>query len=259
MNSAHERQIFRIVRVHAMLALTLVCGYGRLAAQEVKPPLTAEEVVSRMVAMSERRNEALRSYSSVRNYTIDFKGIKHLHAEMVVSMNYQWPNTKELTIVSESGSGTLRDRALKPLLQAELEAMKPENQMQSAMSPENYSFELVEYTKTDSGDCYILEVRPLHKNKFLFKGRIWVEDKGFAITRIVGQPAVNPSWWTTKTDFKRSYQKIGDFWLPESNQSETKVRIFGNAVLTIAYEKYEITKASGVNVAPSVEKLSNGQ
>ena len=257
MNSAHKRQVFRIIKVHAALALTLACG--RLTAQEIKPPLTAEEVVSRMVAMSERRNEALHSYSSVRNYTIDFKGIKHLHAEMVVAMNYQSPNTKELIVLSESGSGTLRDRALKPLLQAELEAIKPENQPQSAISPENYSFELVGYTKTDSGDCYILEVRPRHKNKFLFKGKIWVEDKGFAITRIVGQPAVNPSWWTKETDFKRSYQKIGDFWLPESNQSETKVRIFGNAVLTIEYAKYEITKTSGVTVASSLEKPSNGQ
>lgn len=259
MNSAHQSQILRMITACAVLALTLACGYGRVAAQDVKPPLTAGEVVSRMVAMSERRNEALRSYSSVRTYSMDFHGVKHLHAEMVVSMNYQWPNTKEMTILSESGSGTLRERALRPLLQAELEAMKPENQPLTAMSPENYSFELVGYTKTDSGDCYILEVRPLHKNKFLFKGRIWVEDKGFAITRMEGQPAVNPSFWTPKTDFKRSYQKIGDFWLPESNQSETKVRVFGTAVLTIEYQKYEITKAAAVSPVPSPEKAPNGQ
>jgi hypothetical protein len=39
--------------------------------------------------------------------------------------------------------------------------------------------------------------------------------------------------WTVKTDFKRSYYKIGEFWLPESNESETKVRMFGTAVLSI--------------------------
>ena len=259
MNSAHERQISWIIRVHVALALALACGCGTLAAQEIKPPLAAAEVVSRMVAMSDRRNEALRSYSSVRSYSIDVNGVKHLHAEMVVSMNYQWPNTKELTILSESGSGTLRHRVLRALLEAELEAMQPDNQRQSALSPENYSFELVGYTTTDAGDCYILEVRPRIKNKFLFKGRIWVEDKGFAITRIVGQPAVNPSWWTAKSDFQRNYKKIGDFWLPESNESETKVRVFGTAVLTIDYERYEIREAAGVNAASTWEKPSSGQ
>lgn len=258
MNSAHESQILRMIRIHVVLALTVACGHVRLAAQEARPPLTVEEVVTRMVAMSERRNEALRSYSSIRNYSIDFRGVKHLHAEMSVSINYQWPNTKELTILSESGSGTLRNRALRPLLQAELEAMKPENPPLTALSPQNYSFQMVGYTKTDAGDCYILEVRPRHKNKFLFKGKIWVEDKGFAVTRIVGEPAVNPSFWIAKTDFQRNYQKIGDFWLPESNQSKTKVRVFGTAVLTIDYGKYEITKALDVNVADSLEKPPNG-
>jgi hypothetical protein len=28
----------------------------------------------------------------------------------------------------------------------------------------------------------------------------------------------------TQTDFKRRHKKIGDFWVPESNESETKVR-----------------------------------
>ena len=41
-----------------------------------------------------------------------------------------------------------------------------------------------------------------------------------------------------KTDFKRRYQKIGDFWLPKSNDSETWVRVFGTAVLTIEYGDY---------------------
>ena len=63
-----------------------------------------------------------------------------------------------------------------------------------------------------------------------------------------------------KTDFKRSYQKIGSFWLPESNESETKVRIFGSAVETIKYGEYQITQTHKVNPAfDAEEKPSNGQ
>ena len=81
--------------------------------------------------------------------------------------------------------------------------------------------------------------------------------KDFAITRVEGEPAVNPSWWTVKTDFKRRYQKIGDFWLPESNESETKVRVFGTAVLSIEYRDYQITQAGrGTVASPPSEALA---
>jgi hypothetical protein len=76
-----------------------------------------------------------------------------------------------------------------------------------------------------------------------------VNARDFAITRVEGEPAVNPSWWTVKTDFKRSYQKIGDLWLPESNESETKVRVFGTAFLTIEYRDYKITHAGDATLA----------
>ncbi len=44
-----------------------------------------------------------------------------------------------------------------------------------------------------------------------------------------------------KTDFKRRYQKIGDFWLSESNESETKVRVF---VATVASPHSEALAAT---------------
>ena len=106
--------------------------------------------------------------------------------------------------------------------------MREENQQRSAITPQNYTFQLTDYQKLGRNEFYVLEARPLTKNKFLFRGRIWVDAKDFAIAQVEGEPAVNPSWWTVKTDFTRSYQKIGSFWLPESNESETKVRIFGS-------------------------------
>jgi hypothetical protein len=177
---------------------------------------------------------------------------------MVVRADYRAPNKKEFTIVSESGSGTVRNRVFKKLLEAEQESMREENQQRSAITPENYTFRLSDYEKTDMDEFYVLEAKPLTKNKFLFRGHIWVSAKDFAITRVEGEPAANPSWWTLKTDFKRSYQKVGDFWLPESNESETRVRIFGTAILTINYGEYQITEAPGVRTASSSEKPSNG-
>jgi len=224
----------------------------------VSAPLTKDQVINQLAEMNQIRTKALEGYTSLRTYHLECHCVSHKTADMVVRADYQAPNKKVFTIVSESGSDTVRNHAFKKLLEAEQESMREDNQQRSAITLENYTFELSEYRKTDTDEFYVLEAQPRTKNKFLFRGRIWVDAKEFAITRVEGEPAANPSWWTIKTDFKRRYQKVGDFWLPESNESETKVRAFGTAFLTIEYREYQITPA-GPAVASSHEKPSDGQ
>ena len=227
-----------------------IIGVPAVAQQaNVSAPLSADEVMRRVVQMNELRAKALKSYSSVRSYHLECHCLSHKRADMVVRTDYQAPNKKEFTILSESGSGTVRDRVFKKLLEAEQESMRDENQQRSAITSENYTFQLSDYEKTDTDEFYVLDAQPRSTNKFLFRGRIWVNANDFAITRVEGEPAVNPSWWTFKTDFKRRYQKIDDFWLPESNESETKVRVVGTAVLSIEYGDYEITLAADATAA----------
>jgi outer membrane lipoprotein-sorting protein len=244
-----------LIRAFALLILGGVPAVAQQAS--VSAPLTATEVMGRVVEMNQLRAKELESYSSVRSYHLECHCLSHKKADMVVRTDYQAPNKKEFTIVSASGSGTVQDRVFKKLLEAEQESMRDENQQRSAITPENYTFQASDYEKTDQDEFYVLDAQPRSKNKFLFQGRIWVDAKDFAITRVEGKPAVNPSWWTVKTDFKRRYQKIGDFWLPESNESETKVRVFGTAVLSIEYRDYRITQAGGATVAsPHSEALA---
>jgi len=236
----------------------LIIGFPAVAQQaNVSAPLSADEVMARVVQMNELRAKALESYSSVRSYHLECHCLSHKKADMVVRSDYRAPNRKEFTILSESGSGAVRDRVFKKLLEAEQESMRDENQQRSAITPENYTFQVSDYEKTSTDEFYVLDAQPRSKNKFLFRGRIWVNANDFAITRVEGEPAVNPSWWTVKTDFKRRYQKIDHFWLPESNESETKVRVFGTAVLSIQYRDYEITLAAGATAAsPHGETLA---
>ena len=245
----------RFVRVLAFL----IIGFPAIAQPAIlSAPLSADEVMEHVVQMNEMRAKALEGYSSLRTYHLECHCLSHKKADMVVRTAYQAPNRKAFTIVSESGSGTVRRRVFKKLLEAEQESMREENQQRSAVTPQNYTFQVSDYQKTDTGEFYVLQAEPRRKNKFLFRGRIWVNAKDFAITRIEGEPAVNPSWWTVKTDFQRTYQKIGDFWLPESNESTTKVRVFGTAVLTIKYREYQIIPA-GAAEASSPGPMPTGQ
>jgi outer membrane lipoprotein-sorting protein len=251
---------FQTARFLPVLALLAVCIPAVAQPATVSAPFSADEVMQRVVKMNEQRANALESYSSIRSYHLECHCLSHKEADMVVRAEYEAPNKKIFTIVSESGSGTVRSRVFKKLLEAEQESMREENQQRSAITPQNYTFQLTDYQEIGGNEFYVLEARPLTKNKFLFRGRIWVDAKDFAIAQVEGEPAVNPSWWTVKTDFKRSYQKIDSFWLPESNESGTKVRIFGTAVLTIKYGDYQIRQTHNLNPAFDGEEMpSDGQ
>src|ERR1035438_2225353 len=173
----------------------LIIGLPAAAQQvNVSAPLSADEVMGRVVEKNEVRAKALESYSSVRSYHLECHCVSHKKADMVVRTDYQAPNKKEFTIVSESGSGTVRDRVFKKLLEAEQESMRDENQRRSAITTENYTFQVSDYEKTATDQYMVLDAQPRSKNKFLFRGHIWVNEKDFAIPQVEGEPAGSPSW-----------------------------------------------------------------
>jgi hypothetical protein len=218
-------------------------------AQEISvTPLTSDQVVQRMVEKNEQRAQALESYRGTRIYSLEYHGLASKSATLVVAMTYRRPNEKKFCIVSESGSELLQGRVLKRLLDAEVEAMQEDQRRQTAMGPKNYEFRLVAHEPTVDQGFYVLEVTPRIKNKFLFRGRIWVDERDFAVARMDGEPAKNPSWWTKRNAIHVTYQKIGDFWLPARNETNTQVRIVGSSLLTIVYRDYEILNAGAMQV-----------
>ncbi len=213
------------------------------AQETTVAPLTSDQVVQRMVERNEQRAQALESYRGTRIYNLEYHGLSSKSATLVVAMTYRRPDVKKFCIISESGSELLQGRVLKRLLEAEVEAMQGEQRRQTAMGPKNYEFRLVTYERTDDQGFYILEVTPRIKNKFLFRGRIWVDGQDFAVARMEGEPAKNPSWWTKRNAIHVTYEKIGEFWLPARNETNTQVRILGSSLLTIVYRDYEILNA----------------
>src|SRR5215469_15489948 len=170
----------------------LAAGIPAAAQQPIaSPSLSADEVIERVVEMNKRRAKALENYTSIRSYHLECHCLSHKTADMVVRAEYDAPDKKVFTIVSESGSGTVRSRVFKKLLEAEQESMREENRERSAITPQNYTFQLADFEKSDGNEFYVLEAQPLTKNKFLFRGRIWVDEHSFAIARVEGEPAVN--------------------------------------------------------------------
>jgi hypothetical protein len=88
----------------------------------------------------------------------------------------------------------------------------------------------------------VLIVKPRVSNKFLIRGRIWVDAEDLAIIRIEATPARSPSFWIRGTTVVHRYEKFGDFWLPVANTSRTNARLFGPTTVTINYSEYRINQ-----------------
>lgn len=210
-------------------------------------PLTVNQIVSRMEARNRERASALHEFQGIRFYQMDYDGFfGHHKAEMVVAVHAS-TNGKKFTIVSEEGSKFVLDHVLKRLLKEETEATNDGNRRRTALDTENYNFSLAGYEDSPAGTRYILSVIPKTNDKYLYRGKIWVDGKDFAVCRIEARPAKNPSFWIKKTEINHKYTKVGDFWLPEENHSESWIRFGGHAVLTIEYKDYKIIDSAPVN------------
>jgi len=210
-------------------------------------PLTADEVVHNLVAMNLQRVRMLQAFRGTRIYRAEYHGIGSRSAEMLVTVNYLSPSTKEFTVQSATGSKLIIDKVFAKLLEAEKEAMDAEAQRRSALTTDNYRFTLAGYEVSAKGAMYTLDVEPKTKDKFLYRGRIWVDAKDFAVVRLEGRPAKNPSFWTKNTEIVQVYSKVGDFWLPANNRSASTIRLGGHADLSIEYKDYEVTRALNVD------------
>src|SRR5579862_5562190 len=209
--------------VHRYLAVILVSlsvslfavrtGMAAAPATTGSPvsPLTITQVVDKLTQKTAERTVALERYTNRRLYILDYKGFPTgLHAEMVVDMNYDAPATKQFTVVSETGSKYLMNLIFKRLMESEQEALSNENRDKVQLTRQNYDFSSMEYQPAADGCSFILTVQPKTSSKFLFRGRIWVDEKDFAVCRIEAEPAKNPSFWIKKTEIHHSFVKVGD-------------------------------------------------
>jgi outer membrane lipoprotein-sorting protein len=234
-----------------LLSITLITVSAAMAQpahslQTASPdsPLSVEEVIKNVQQKNRERAQALRQFQSTRIYRLKYRGFpSELDAEMTVNVNYQSPGKKEFRIVSQTGSKFIINHVFRRLIEGEQEAADKENEHQTALSPENYKFQMDSYAVSPSGGEYVLDVTPKSDNKFLYRGKIWVDAKDFAVTHIKAEPAKNPSIWIKKTEIEHRYVKVDGFWLPFENHSESIIRLGGRATLTIEYKDYRVLGA----------------
>ena len=218
--------------------LILTISAMALAASSLPAEMPSpDQVIARMLERDRELQSSLEGYTARRHYVLE-NNRHHKRAEMLVRVTCVRDGSKEFEIVSSAGWGVARNHVFPRLLEAETDASQPGSRERSRIIPENYSFQMAGMETVNGRPTYVIEVTPKTSNKYLMKGKIWVDAEEYAIVRIEGQPAKNPSFWTKSVHFVHTYAKQGPFWFPQSDESVTDVRILGATDLKIDYFGY---------------------
>ncbi|MGC2767117.1 MAG: hypothetical protein WB607_16535 [Candidatus Acidiferrum sp.] len=216
----------------------------------LQPSASGDRIFADLVKHNELRSARLREYSAVRTYAVtDLNG--KVHAKEIVQMEYIAPDKKTFVTVAEEGSGVIRNLVLKRLMESEISAAAGKERHDSSITPANYTFRLLNEDDLDNHHCFVVEAIPKRNDKYLFEGKIWIDSSEFAIVKIAGHPAKNLSFWITRADFVRRYEKIRDFWLPASDETFVEVRLYGKKILGI---EHHIKSVNGVTSTPLVRQ-----
>ena len=218
---------------------------GTVAAPVDPSPADVDEINSSAEllahnAATERRAARLHREANLQSDGHNRKGARPRKA---ARWNITRLTRKTFVTTSESGSGIVRRMAFKPLIASEIEAASGKQHHDSAITPANYTFELLGEQQVGPYRCFVVRATPKRPDKYLFEGKVWIDTQDYAVVRIAGHPAKKLSFWIERVDFVREYQKIDGFWLSKKDETFVKVRMYGQKVLTIDHQNYSISAA----------------
>jgi hypothetical protein len=224
------------MRVHLICASILLSAAGVLAAQGSTP--TADEVVANMYARDTLREATSGGYTGSREYVLENRLFKK-RAQMLVRVTCDQNATKHFEVLSEEGWKSASKRVLRQMLATESDSSRPDARPRNRITSDNYTFRMIDIEALDGRMAYVIEASPKREDKSLFRGRIWVDTEDYALARVEGEPARNPSFWTRKVQFLQQYYKAGEYWFPIETTSETDARVFGTTDVSIRYFDYK--------------------
>jgi hypothetical protein len=141
------------------------------------------------------------------------------------------------TISGEGGSGNLRDKVLKAILEGEREAVAKGEISRSALAPCNYEFQV---NGVDEQGLAKVLLSPKRKERVLVDGAMFLRPVDGELVRVQGRLAKSPSFWVKSVDIVRSYERIAGVVMPVALETTAQVRMFGTATLLMTYDYTEI-------------------
>ncbi len=227
--------------VRFLLFLTcLVSTTVTARSATVAVPLTLDQITSQMEQAEQQRQNTLEGYTVTRKYVLQNARMQ-VPASMLVTVGYRKARGKTFQVMEENGAEGITKRVFQHLIQAESESSRGDNQQRGRVSTRNYQFTLLGAAVENGRKCYILELHPKAKTKYLFNGKVWVDADDFAVVKLEGRPAANVSFWVGKPLITQTWEKVGDFWMAASNRSHAESRLLGTSDLIVENSGYQLS------------------
>jgi hypothetical protein len=151
-------------------------------------------------------------------------------------------------VTNEGGSGYIRSRVLHSLLDEERRLIAQKATQQIALSTANYTFEP---ETVDADGLAVVSITPRRKERALIAGRIFLTAADGELVRVEGRLARTPSFWVSRVNVVRTYQRINGVLMPVALETTAQLRLFGSSSLRMTYHYWQLDDRPVVEAAGS--------
>ncbi len=193
-------------------------------------PDKAEQCVKQFL----ERDDAQHEYRAIRRLEAE-NGDRRGWLEAVTEYSRATGFSYEVTV--EGGSGYIRNKVLRGLLEGEQEAIAKGTTSRSSIATNNYAFTA---KGIDPQGLAAVQLLPRRKDHVLIDGTMFLHSSDGDLVRLEGRLAKSPSFWVRNVEIVRQYERIAGANVPVSLESKAEVRLFGAASLKMTYDYLQI-------------------
>jgi hypothetical protein len=221
----------RSLAISALLACVPPCQLA--ATLETEP---SNEILVRIAANNIKHYAV--SFSVLREYKL--RNLR-FDKEATVSVQVTYSPSKGMTydILESSGSPKLAE-IVEKVLASEADASSPAKLARHLISSANYEVSVRGTETVAKRTCYVIDLVPKHKSKYLVKGTAWVDRSSYDVVRLEGAPSASVSMWIGTPHIEMEFSPVDGLWLPVHTGAVSSSLLLGTSELEIRYWDYVI-------------------
>jgi hypothetical protein len=162
-----------------------------------------------MAALDQAARRPARAYKAQRSLKAGLPS-KGEYAWMDVMTEFTPERGLTYTVLSEGGSARIRTRALRNVLDREVEASRSADARAAAFSTENYRYHLGGVLP----NAVQIGLMPRREDPRLINGLATMDQRTAELSYVEGDLAKNPSFWVRDVRIARRYSRIGTVTVP---------------------------------------------
>lgn len=217
----------------ALLALLCITPWVARGAAGSAASAAVEPALQRFLS---RGDEPVGSYRAIRhleaqNERFNLTGAIDAMTELNAEGQFSY------TVLRETGSPYIRNNVLRKVLQSEEKLFATGDPSRAAFTAANYELDGGEPAEPGVVKLF---AKPRRHDVALVDGAVFVTSGDADLLRVEGRLARNPSFWTTRVDVVKKYDRVGGVRVPVRLDTVAQLRLAGSSTLSVTYEYKEI-------------------